>query len=449
MANNIAPYLVDKNRETTSIQFIIRKKGQRYRYVPGITVQTEHWIDNKRWCREGKKYPDGFIKNEQIKKYIRIIDDVLTDFDLKLVTPTQQLFKNAVDSKIEELNDKAGGVVKTNSSCLTQYIKNAVETADKTKTTYKSYQTTLGLLEDFEKKNNRTIHFNDVDLNFYNIFRNFLLEKTYLVGKKERHYSKNYIGSIFKNIIKFMNESAGKYHNNTDYKKKGFKKEKEEVESIYLTNEEIQRLYNLRIDEERMRQFLPHRNYGYKRIIEAFQHSKLIFLVGCYTGLRVSDYSRIEDFNINEGIIRLRTTKMNKIVYIPIHERLREIFKETNVLGLSLSDQKLNKNIKQLGKLAGINEEIKISRTEGGQIVTRTYKKYELICTHTARRSFATNAYLAGIDLYAIKEMLGHSKIETTINYLKVSEEENAKRIAQHPFFKGEKSSPEKNTPGY
>lgn len=439
MANNITPYLVDKNRETTSIQFIIRKNGQRYRYVPGISIQTEHWLDNKRWCREGKKYPDGFIKNEQIKKYARLIDDVLADFDLKLITPTQELFKDAVDAKIEEINNEVGGVTKRDNSIqsLTQYIKNAVKTADKTKITYKSYQTTLSHLEDFEKKNNRTIHFNDVDLNFYNTFRNFLLEKTYLVGKEERHYSKNYLGAIFKNIIKFMNDSTGEYHSNTAYKHKGFKKEKEEIETIYLTNEEIQKLYNLKIDEEKIRELLPNRTYGYKRIIEALQHTQLIFLVGCYTGLRVSDYSRIEDFNINEDIIRVRTTKTNKIVYIPIHEKLRALFKKTNVLELTISGQKLNKNIKELGKLAGINEEIKISRTEGGQIVTRTYKKYELICTHTARRSFATNAYLAGIDLYAIKEMLGHSNIETTIKYLKVSEEENAKRIAQHPFFQG------------
>ena len=61
MANNITPYLVDKNRETTSIQFIIRKNGQRYRYVSGISIQSEHWLDNKRWSGEGKKYPDGFI----------------------------------------------------------------------------------------------------------------------------------------------------------------------------------------------------------------------------------------------------------------------------------------------------------------------------------------------------------------------------------------------------
>lgn len=440
MANNITPYLVDKNRGTTSIQFIIRKNGQRYRYVPGISIQTEHWLDNKRWCREGKKYPDGFIKNEQIKKYVRLIDDVLADFDLKLITPTQKLFKDAVDAKIEEINNEAGGVTKqdNNIQSLTQYIKHAVETADKTKITYKSYQTTLSHLEDFEKKNNRTIHFNDVDLNFYNTFRNFLLEKTYLIGKEERHYSKNYLGAIFKNIIKFMNDSAGEYHSNTAYKHKGFKKEKEEIETIYLTNEEIHKLYNLKIDEEKIRELLPNRTYGYKRIIEALQHTQLIFLVGCYTGLRVSDYSRIEDFNINEDIIRVRTTKTNKIVYIPIHEKLRALFKKTNVLELTISGQKLNKNIKELGKLAGINEEIKISRTEGGQIVTRTYKKYELICTHTARRSFATNAYLAGIDLYAIKEMLGHSNIETTIKYLKVSEEENAKRIAHHPFFQGE-----------
>lgn len=107
-------------------------------------------------------------------------------------------------------------------------------------------------------------------------------------------------------------------------------------------------------------------------------------------------------------------------------------------MNIKMSDQKLNDHIKELGLIAGITNEVKISKTEGGNINTYTYKKNECICTHTARRSFATNLYLSGADIFVIKELLGHSKIETTIKYLKVSIEENARRAAGNSFFKGE-----------
>lgn len=437
MANNINPFLIDKKKEKTTIQFIIRKNGERYRYNPGISVDTANWIDSKHWCREGKKFPDSYIKNEQIKKFIRIIEDVFVEFDKELITPTQQLFKKAVDDKIEQLNNDAGGVVK-NDSCLTNFISNYINTCDKTTNTYKNYQSLLNHLEDYERSKRSRIKFSGVDLNFYNDFRTYMLAKTYIKADEERHYSKNYIGALFKMITKFMNETVGEIHNNKNYVNKKFKKEKEEVESIYLSLEEIQRIFDLVITSETITTYFKDvRPSGICSKAKALNDAKMIFLVGCYTGLRISDYSRVEDFNIENGIIRLRTQKTNKIVYIPMHVNIKSIMSKINVMNIKMSDKKLNDHIKEIGLIAGITNEVKISKTEGGQIVTRTYTKNQLICTHTARRSFATNAYLSGIDIYVIKELLGHTKIETTLNYLKISEEDNARRIADNPFFKG------------
>lgn len=437
MSNNINPFLANKKKEKTSIQFIIRKNGERYVFNPGITVETANWIDSKRWCREGKKYPEGFTKNEQIKKYVRIIEDVFNEFDLELITPTQKSFIKAVEEKIEQINSDAGGVIK-NDSYLTVFISNYINSCDKTTDTYKNYKSLLNHLVDYESSKRTRIKFSAVDLNFYNDFRTYMLLKTYIRGEEERHYSKNYIGGLFKMITKFMNETAGEIHNNKNYTSKKFKKEKEEVELIYLSSEEIQKIYDLKITPETITTYFKDvRPSGIARKVKALNDAKMIFLVGCYTGLRVSDYSRVEDFNVENEMIRVRTQKTNKIVYIPMHTNLKQIMSKINVMNIKMSDQKLNDHVKELGLIAGIDNEIKLSKTEGGQIVTRTYKKHQLICTHTARRSFASNAYLAGIDIYIIKELLGHSKIETTLNYLKISEEENARRIANNPFFKG------------
>lgn len=438
MANKINPFLVDKSKETTSIQFIIRKNGERYRYTPGISIRTEHWIDSQRWCREGKKYPDGFLKNEQIKKYINIIDSVFIEFDKELITPTQQSFKKAVDSKIAQINEGAGGVVK-DDSLLTNYISNYIQTCDKTTGTYRNYQNLLNHLVAYEQETGYKLRFSNINMDFYNGFRTHMLTKTYTIKDQQRHYSKNYIGGLFKMITKFMNESAGELHNNTAYIDKRFKKEKEETDSIYLTKKEVQKIFDLNITAEMVQTFFKNvRPSGITRKVKALNDARLIFLVGCYTGLRISDYSRIEDFNIDKELIKIRTQKTNKIVSIPIHKNFRTLLNKTNVMSIKMSDQRLNDHIKELGLIAGITDEVKISKTEGGVINTYTYNKNECISTHTARRSFATNLYFSGADIFVIKDLLGHSKIETTIKYLKVSIEENARRIADNSFFKGE-----------
>lgn len=438
MANKINPFLVDKSKETTSIQFIIRKNGERYRYTPGISIRTEHWIDSQRWCREGKKYPDGFLKNEQIKKYINIIDSVFVEFDRELITPTQQSFKKAVDDKIAQINEDAGGVIK-DESLFTNYISDYIQVCNKTTDTYKNYQSLLNHLVAYEQQTGAKLHFSGINMDFYNGFRTYMLTKTYAIKKEQRHYSKNYIGGLFKIITKFMNESSGELHNSTAYIDKKFKKEREETDSIYLTKEEVQKLFDLNITAETVQTFFKDvRPSGVARKVKALNDARLIFLVGCYTGLRISDYSRIEDFSIDKELIKIRTQKTNKIISIPIHKNLRTLLDKTNVMNIKMSDQKLNGHIKELGLIAGITNEVKISKTEGGNINTYTYKKNERICTHTARRSFATNLYLSGADIFVIKELLGHSKIETTIKYLKVSIEENARRAAGNSFFKGE-----------
>ena len=62
--------------------------------------------------------------------------------------------------------------------------------------------------------------------------------------------------------------------------------------------------------------------------------------------------------------------------------------------------------------------------------------KYEMIKTHTARRSFCTNAYLSGMDTLEIMALSGHKTETNFMKYIKVTARERAKRIAEHKFFK-------------
>jgi integrase len=95
----------------------------------------------------------------------------------------------------------------------------------------------------------------------------------------------------------------------------------------------------------------------------------------------------------------------------------------------------MNEYLKELGELAEIDEEILITATKGGKRVTETFKKWELITTHTARRSFATNAYLQSVPTIPIMKITGHKTEKSFLKYIKISQEDNANQLVNHPFF--------------
>ena len=435
------PYLVDKRKELTSIQFIIRLKGQRLRFVPGISVQTKYWIDNNKWCKENKQYPDGYLNNIQIKKYKEIIENILEDFQKALVVPTQETFKKALKKKIDEINFNEGGVISEekreeietyeNSQLLTTFATSLMNRNNINPNTKKSYQTIINRLIDYEHKNNIRLKFDDINMSFYNHFRDYLIKNK---------YSKNYIGAAFKKIILFMNEAKELGYCKFD-KPKGFIVESEVADTISLTEEEISKIQSIEFTEELIKEHYPDiKRPNLARKIKSLNVERDRFIIGYCTALRISDYSRIDDYNIEDNLIAIWTRKKDKKVYIPIHHYLQGIINKYNGLKLpKISDQKHNDQLKEICKISGIDTPIRKTITKGGERIEAVEPKHKFVTSHTARRSGATNMYRNGIDLLYISRLLGHSKIEQTVKYLKLTTKELAISLKDNPYFSGKK----------
>jgi integrase len=85
-----------------------------------------------------------------------------------------------------------------------------------------------------------------------------------------------------------------------------------------------------------------------------------------------------------------------------------------------------------------INSEVMYERTFGKTVVRKRVKKYTLISSHTARRTGATNMYLAGIPTFRIMLLTGHTTEKSFFRYIRIQKEENARMLSEHPFFKGQ-----------
>lgn len=190
--------------------------------------------------------------------------------------------------------------------------------------------------------------------------------------------------------------------------------------TVYLSLAELSRLNALKLDR------------GQSQVRD-------IFLIGCFTALRYSDYSRLSEEHFSHDIISIKTKKTGVRVEIPIHPVVRGIIERNkgyDFLRYDKSQQNFNVRLKTICQKAGFTGNVLIERTEGYDVVRKLVPKYQLITSHTARRSGATNMYLAGIPPFRIMLITGHTTETSFYRYIRIQKEENAISLLQHPFFR-------------
>ena len=107
-----------------------------------------------------------------------------------------------------------------------------------------------------------------------------------------------------------------------------------------------------------------------------------------------------------------------------------EILKKYDFTLPNISRTNFNKYIKEVGKVANITDKVIKDTHKSGMSISIKKYKYELITSHTARRSFATNLYLKGFASKIIMAATGHKKETTVLKYLKITNQESAKILS-------------------
>jgi integrase len=436
-------YLTDKNAkdETKLFAFINyglfvydengKKKYLPLKYTTNIEVIPALWDNKKNRVKESLKWaqPETFeiskfaVEESARKKYESINSEIVLfeqsakDIVSKLTVngrlPRHEQVRKELD-RIYNPKRLIGSLEQINyhSFDLVQFIDHIVNTSTNLRnSTKKNYKVVKKNVEDYQKKYKGTITPQNADIDFYNSFVKFLTSAG---------LSKNTIGTrikIIKAVLNYANERIDNVCQ--DYKKESFAKPSEETESVYLTQDELNSISNLK--------YLP----------PYLEKVRDMFIIGCDTGLRFSDLSRLTKDNINsDNTISIKTQKTGKVVVIPMTPRVKTIFEKYNyVLPDSISNQKYNEYLKDIARRANLKEPISTTRTIKGMLVTRTVEKWELVTSHTARRSFATNAFLADVPAIAIMKITGHKTESAFMKYIKMTAKDNAIKLQSHKFF--------------
>lgn len=194
--------------------------------------------------------------------------------------------------------------------------------------------------------------------------------------------------------------------------------------AVFLSMNEITRIYYYKFERQNKR--------------KAKERIRDLFVVGCLTALRYSDYSTLTADNLQNGYIVKRTKKTNVDVKVPAHDYVKEIFAKYNgQIPSGLCIQYFNKYLKLIMREIGLNDKITFSYTKGGILKTVTREKWELISSHTARRSAATNMYLTGrMKTLEIMKLTGHRSEQNFFRYIRLTGDDTARSISGDMFFR-------------
>lgn len=124
------------------------------------------------------------------------------------------------------------------------------------------------------------------------------------------------------------------------------------------------------------------------------------------------------------GVHSAYPTKTDKKVYIPVDRRVRQILDKYDGKLPHVCPNEMNKLIKTIGLLLGWTHDCGF---DGKRLNPKRGRRFcDMLLSHTARRSFATNAYKAGVPLSSIQAITGHSSEAQLRRYLKLDAEEKA-----------------------
>jgi integrase len=408
---NVRSELKSKRSNMLPVAMTITHAGFKIRkLISNVKALESDWSTSTQRIKPNKKHEPY----NNYAEYNAILDDLSQR--LNRMWSRRLLNQNSEITK-EELIEFINGAEQSSEEsdifrlieCFEVFIEQSK--SHKAPRTITGYKTVKGILQSFFDKTNLSQDLNDIDLKFFDRLRNYCFE--------EKGYRNNFFARITTNIKTVMKwaEERG-YHSNLSYTK--FIASESDIEVIYLTMDELMKLYN----------------HKFEKKVQSLEKVRDIYCFSCFTGLRYSDLASLKRSNVFEDHLNLTIVKtrdqdhiipLNKFA-LEILERYKEDFGGPLPM---ISSQKLNKNIKKACEIVGINEPINITRFSGSKRIESVKPKHKLITIHTGRKTFITNSLVLGMSQVIVKNITGHKSESSFRKYVKISDDVKKTQIDQ------------------
>jgi integrase len=241
----------------------------------------------------------------------------------------------------------------------------------------------------------------------------------------EKNHVDNTIHKHFKRLRNFMAYAKDNgLHNNERYKK--FNIPEREGRIIFLEWQEVKTLIDYQPETENER-----------RVLDAF-------IFGCLTAMRYGDCHDLrrseispvnfEDIDEQFYSANFRQQKTRKLNIVPLLPEARAIIErhknEPGDFALPrVRDSEINEAIKEIGRKAGITQQVAVDTFRGGEVETTYYEKWQLLSTKVGRKTFISCAASKGIPVHICAAVAGHSIKVCLKFYAGVADKERFVRV--------------------
>ena len=408
---NYVPYILTKriSQDGTTPLYVCYNysRSKRTLIATGYDIKPDHWDNKKKWIKR------ACPKFEEI-------DLVLTKITSKLGEILSYAADNAIDPTVDyillELEKNREYEQRSNRVDMFKTLELYIEEKGPhvSKDQVKDYKSLRKHLTNFKEHSSQPVTFRNLNLKFYNEFMDYLFYKA-IKPDGNVGLVTNSAGKIVRLLKGFVNYQISKgVIPNIDLK--NFKVVEEETDAIYLNEKELEAIYKLDLSKDK-----------------ELEEIRDIFIVGCYTGLRYSDLSTLSSEHIDHinGNINIKQRKVHKAVVIPMIDYVPDILKKYNYELPKVTGYKFNERVKELGQMIKLTQKVEIVRKKGNNRIAEVSKKYELISSHTCRRSFCTNMYLSGFPAEELMKISGHKSPAAFMRYIKVDNFQAANRLKE------------------
>ena len=361
----------------TPIEVTITINGERCSFSTGKQIKVTSWDKNRQLVKgkdEEATSLNNYLKSVRAKLYEKEAELLDRGFII-----TAQLLYDAYFDKVECLKERSLlSVLEEHNTERKAMVGKTVAPA-----TYWIFEYTGRLLREFilKKYNREDLYLRELNIGFIQGFHSFLLS--------EKKMGQNSCTKHLKFLKKLLNLAvANSYISYNPVN--AYKVEREPVEVDFLNEEELRKIINFDTPLPRL------------------ERAKDMFLFGCFTGLSYIDIKTLtpEHFEKDSaGRIwikkrRVKTGVLSRIPLLPIAKLILDKYKGGEKLLPIQDPADINKYLKDIAILCGINKRI---------------------CFHTSRHTFASTVTLANnISLEVVSKMLGHTNTRMTAHYAKL-----------------------------
>lgn len=410
--------LIEKN---VPIRITINNQGKR------ITLSTGYRIDKIAWDETAQIVKQGYFNNQ--KEPYNIINSNLADQKSYIDRFALKCQVDKIDVDLENLKVEFAEhfsrkrntrhseqiIEKSFFDLWTEFQNENGKQNSWSDSTFEKFRSLGNHLKKFDKN----IHINSFTTEKLTSLIDYFLYKAKM---KNRTVNKQ-----FGYLKWFLNWAVEKgYTNITNHKsfKTRLKIAKNPV--IYLTSEELDKIRCYKIPES-------------KKYLDRVRD---VFLFCCYTSLRYSDVAQLKKHDIINNRISLISVKTTGNIGTKLNDKAIRIIEKYKSIPFEnytalpiISNQKMNDYIKDLCEFAEIDSKIRLVEYYGNKRIETTHSKFNLIGTHTGRRTFICNALKNGMPVHAVMKITGHSDYKSMKPYIDIVNQEVDNMIDKYINF--------------